>query len=126
MGPWNIYLDGFLLILIVDLGDLLKTIVISHLLRGMILQLSWICLFGDVSTDSFYHGIHHHETTIWHQWLFLVPVKGGIGSIFHPPNEGKDYKWSKMPLIPPFNGNQKQPFIWGVLFYFFQASNQQI
>ena len=31
----------------------------------------------------------------WHyyfQWLFLVPLKGGIGSIFHPP-EGKDYKW---------------------------------
>ena len=26
------------------------------------------------------------------QWLFLVPVKGGIGSIFDPP-EGKDYKW---------------------------------
>ena len=25
-------------------------------------------------------------------WLFLVPVKGGIGSILHPP-EGKDYKW---------------------------------
>ena len=22
----------------------------------------------------------------------MVPVKGGIGSIFHPP-EGKDYKW---------------------------------
>ena len=26
------------------------------------------------------------------QWLFLVPVKGGIGSIFDP-SEGKDYKW---------------------------------
>ena len=26
------------------------------------------------------------------QWLFLVPLKGGIGSIFDPP-EGKDYKW---------------------------------
>ena len=26
------------------------------------------------------------------QWLLLVPVKGGIGSIFDPP-EGKDYKW---------------------------------
>ena len=25
------------------------------------------------------------------QWLFLVPLKGWIGSIFHPP-EGKDYK----------------------------------
>ena len=23
----------------------------------------------------------------------MVPLKGGIGSIFHPPNEGKDYKW---------------------------------
>ena len=22
----------------------------------------------------------------------MVPLKGGIGSIFHPP-EGKDYKW---------------------------------
>ena len=29
---------------------------------------------------------------IYFQWLFLVPIKGGIGSIFHPP-EGKDYKW---------------------------------
>ena len=28
----------------------------------------------------------------YHQWIFQVPVKGGIGSIFHPP-EGKDYKW---------------------------------
>ena len=23
----------------------------------------------------------------------LVPIKGGIGSIFHPPRFGKDYKW---------------------------------
>ena len=23
----------------------------------------------------------------------LVPLKGGIGSIWGPPNEGKDYKW---------------------------------
>ena len=23
----------------------------------------------------------------------LVPVKGGIGSIFHPPRFGKDYTW---------------------------------
>ena len=28
----------------------------------------------------------------FYQWIFQVPVKGGIGSIFHPP-EGKDYKW---------------------------------
>ena len=27
-----------------------------------------------------------------YQWLFLVPLKGGIGSIFRPP-EGKDKKW---------------------------------
>ncbi len=26
------------------------------------------------------------------QEKFLVPLKGGIGSIFHPP-KGKDYKW---------------------------------
>ena len=26
------------------------------------------------------------------QWIFQVPLKGGIGSIFDPP-EGKDYKW---------------------------------
>ena len=33
------------------------------------------------------------------QWLFLVPVKGGIGSIFHPP-EGKDYKWYISGIFP--------------------------
>ena len=27
----------------------------------------------------------------------LVPLKGGIGSIFHPP-EGKDYKWYILPI----------------------------
>ncbi len=31
------------------------------------------------------------------QWLFLVPLKGGIGSMFHPP-EGKDYKWYILPI----------------------------
>ena len=33
--------------------------------------------------------------------MFLVPVKGGIGSIFHTP-EGKDYKWyvSGMTFLP--------------------------
>ena len=49
------------------------------------------------------------------QWLFLVPLKGGIGSIFHPP-EGKDYKWyisgiycqlgDYMLPIPPFRGTR--------------------
>ena len=49
----------------------------------------------------------------------LVPLKGGIGSIFHPP-EGKDYKWyicgifpakwgDYMPPIPPFRGTRKAP-----------------
>ena len=33
------------------------------------------------------------------QWLFLVPLKGGIGSIFHPP-EGKDYKWYISGIFP--------------------------
>ena len=33
------------------------------------------------------------------QWLFLVPVKGGLGSIFHPP-EGKDYKWYIIGIFP--------------------------
>ena len=32
------------------------------------------------------------DRTTFIQRLFLVPVKGGIGSIFDPP-EGKDYKW---------------------------------
>ena len=27
----------------------------------------------------------------------MVPLKGGIGSIFHPP-EGKDYKWYILPI----------------------------
>ena len=52
------------------------------------------------------------------QWLFLVPIKGGIGSIFSPPRFGKDYKWYISGIysqlgdyMPPttFYGNQKQP-----------------
>ena len=52
------------------------------------------------------------------QWLLmLVPLKGGIGSIWGPP-EGKDYKWyisgifpanwgmDYMPPIPPFRGTR--------------------
>ena len=32
------------------------------------------------------------------QWLLmLVPLKGGLGGIFHPP-EGKDYKWYILPI----------------------------
>ena len=52
------------------------------------------------------------------QWLFLVPVKGGLGGIVHPP-EGKDYKWYISGIFPAklgdymlpttFYGNQKQP-----------------
>ena len=44
----------------------------------------------------------------------LVPLKGGLGSIFHPP-EGKDYKWYILPIAglyatdATFYGNQKQP-----------------
>ena len=40
-------------------------------------------------------GIISIHVIIWYviyQWLFLVPLKGGIGSTFDPP-EGKDYKW---------------------------------
>ena len=33
------------------------------------------------------------------QWLFLVPRKGGIGSIFDPP-EGKDEKWYINGIFP--------------------------
>ena len=49
----------------------------------------------------------------------MVPLKGGIGSIFHPP-EGKDYKWYISGIycqlgdyMPPttFYGNQKQTLI---------------
>ena len=50
-----------------------------------------------------------------YQWLFLVPLKGGIGSIFHPP-EGKDYKWYISGIfhanwgiicyLPPFRGTR--------------------
>ena len=50
------------------------------------------CLFnirGEGLAVSFREGITNSPHF---QWLFLVPVKGGIGSIFHPP-EGKDYKW---------------------------------
>ncbi len=34
-----------------------------------------------------------------HQWLFLVPLKGGIGDIVHPPI-GKDYKWYISGIFP--------------------------
>ena len=54
----------------------------------------------------------------------LVPVKGGIGSIFLPPRFGKDYKWYISGIFPAnwgmdyatdptFYGNQKQPLIFG-------------
>ena len=51
-----------------------------------------VCLWmvGNLYIDF----IHQYplEMSGMSQWLFLVPLKGGIGSIFHPP-EGKDYKW---------------------------------
>ena len=37
----------------------------------------------------------------------LVPLKGGIGSIFHPP-EGKDYKWYISGIFPAN---------WGIICY---------
>ena len=57
----------------------------------------------------------------------MVPVKGGIGSIWAPP-EGKDYKWYISGIFPAnwgmdyatdptFYGNQKQPLIWGLKFW---------
>ena len=33
----------------------------------------------------------------------MVPLKGGIGSIFHPP-EGKDYKWYISGIYWPIGG----------------------
>ncbi len=33
------------------------------------------------------------------QWLFLVPLKGGIGSIFHPPGSAI-YKWYISGIFP--------------------------
>ncbi len=50
-----------------------------------------------------------HVNAELYQWLFLVPLKGGIGSI-QPPRFGKDYKWyisgiSNLPIggwtMPP-------------------------
>ena len=41
------------------------------------------------------HGFLSYKSTYGaprNQWLFLVPQKGGIGSIWGPP-EGKDCKW---------------------------------
>ena len=71
---------------------------------------------------SFLSGRVHtcHDSFTVHQWLFLVPLKGGLGSIFHPP-EGKDYMWYISGIFPanwgvdyatyrpPFRGNQQQP-----------------
>ena len=39
----------------------------------------------------------------------MVPLKGGIGSIWGPP-EGKDYKWYISGIYCQL-GNQKQPLI---------------
>ena len=46
-----------------------------------------------------------------HQWLFLVPLKGGIGGIVHPPIGRKNTTYSPclrlggyMLPIPPFTG----------------------
>ena len=30
----------------------------------------------------------------------MVPLKGGIGSIFDPQNEGKDYNWYISSIFP--------------------------
>ena len=45
------------------------------------------------------HGGWNRETSIhpFFQWLFLVPLKGGIGGIFHPPI-GRKYT-TYIPLI---------------------------
>ena len=45
----------------------------------------------------------------------LVPLKGGIGSIFHPP-EGKDYKWyiSGMTYLPKWYISGIFPANWGM------------
>ena len=43
------------------------------------------------------------------QWLFLVPLKGGIGSIVHPPI-GSIYIY--IYHLYTFEGNQKQPLNW--------------
>ena len=49
--------------------------------------------------DVLVRGILEAQTRWWFhviltsdQWLFLVPVKGGLGSIWGHP-EGKEYKW---------------------------------
>ena len=50
-----------------------------------------------------------------YQWIFQVPVKGGIGSIWGPQKARSTYKWYILPIggltMPPttFYGNQKQP-----------------
>ena len=64
------------------------------------------------------------KTWICYQWLFLVPVKGGIGGIVHPPIGRVFYHIyiygiyiyiycllgvSKMLPIPPFTGTRRPP-----------------
>ena len=48
----------------------------------------------------------------------MVPLKGGIGCIFHPPNEGKDYKWhfscqleDGLCHLPPFRGTRNNHWL---------------
>ena len=56
------------------------------------------------------------------QWLFLVPVKGGIGSIFHPQTNGRTisgiYKWyisyqlgDGICHLPPFTGTKNNHWL---------------
>ncbi len=52
---------------------------------------------GKYMTFQFHVFIHAES---FFQWLFPVPIKGGIGSIFHPPRFGKDYKWYISGIFP--------------------------
>ena len=37
---------------------------------------------------------------LFFQWIFQVPVKGGLGIIYNPPRFGKDYKWYISGIFP--------------------------
>ena len=69
---------------------------------------------GENNGKPYFNGMFFSDLRLI-QWLFLVPLKGGIGSIWGPP-EGKDYKWyisgiycqlgDYMLPIPPFRGTR--------------------
>ena len=73
-----------------------------------------------VSSASFRSQGSTHYVTKWHSeqwldyffrnpWLFLVPIKGGIGSIVHPPIGSIIYHLEKPLIVLAEPGGKNNP-----------------